>query len=91
MMAAQLTVEKAQILENDRAIMTDARSTELGPRLMTIPGFGPLLAARIGGAASAAFGAAEGEGRGGRLGQQDRADRDDRRALPRAAGRLSYA
>jgi transposase len=44
MLAAQLTVVKAQILENDRRIMADARSTELGRRLMAIPGVGPLLA-----------------------------------------------
>ena len=44
MLAAQLTVVKAQILENDRRIMADARGTELGRRLMAIPGVGPLLA-----------------------------------------------
>ena len=32
------------MLENDRKIMADARSTELGRRLMDIPGVGPLLA-----------------------------------------------
>ena len=35
---------KAQILENDRRVMAHARSTELGVRLMEIPGVGPLLA-----------------------------------------------
>lgn len=44
MLAAQLHVVKAQILENDRRIMASARQTELGRRLMTIPGVGPLLA-----------------------------------------------
>src|SRR5512142_1794627 len=44
MLVAQLAVVKAQILENDRQIMADARSTELGRRLMAIPGVGPLLA-----------------------------------------------
>ena len=44
MLAAQLTVVKAQILQNDRRIMADARRTELGRRLMAVPGVGPLLA-----------------------------------------------
>ena len=44
MLVTQLAVVKAQILENDRRIMADARSTELGRRLMAIPGVGPLLA-----------------------------------------------
>src|SRR5512142_1984021 len=47
MLAAQLTVVKAQILQNDRTIMADARSTELGRRLMAIPGVGPLLASAL--------------------------------------------
>jgi transposase len=47
MLAAQLGVVKAQILENDRRIMADARSTELGRRLMGIPGVGPLLASAL--------------------------------------------
>lgn len=47
MLGAQLTVVKAQILENDRRIMADARSTELGRRLMAIPGVGPLLASAL--------------------------------------------
>jgi transposase len=47
MLAAQLVVVKAQILENDRRIMADARSTELGRRLMAIPGVGPLLASAL--------------------------------------------
>jgi transposase len=44
MLVAQLTIVKAQILQNDRLIMADARSTEVGRRLMAIPGVGPLLA-----------------------------------------------
>ena len=40
MLAAQL---KEQILENDRRVRTSAR-TELGRRLMQVPGVGPLLA-----------------------------------------------
>ena len=47
MLVAQLTVVKAQILENDRRILADARSTDLGRRLMTIPGVGPLLASAL--------------------------------------------
>jgi len=44
MLAAQLRVVKQQILENDRRIMASARETEVGRRLMEIPGVGPLLA-----------------------------------------------
>jgi transposase len=44
MLAAQLHVVKEQILETDRRIMARARETELGRRLMEIPGIGPLLA-----------------------------------------------
>ena len=44
MLKAQLTVVKAQILENDRRIRASARETDLGRRLMEIPGVGPLLA-----------------------------------------------
>jgi transposase len=47
MLATQLTVVKAQILENDRRIMADARSTDLGRRLMGIPGVGPVLASAL--------------------------------------------
>lgn len=35
---------KKQILENDRRVRANARETELGRRLMEIPGVGPLLA-----------------------------------------------
>ena len=44
MLVAQLRVVKEQILENDRRILASARETELGRRLMEIPGVGPLLA-----------------------------------------------
>jgi transposase len=44
MLAAQLAVVKQQILENDRRIRESARESELGRRLMDIPGVGPLLA-----------------------------------------------
>lgn len=44
MLIAQLMVVKTQILENDRLVMADARSTEVGRRLMAIPGVGPVLA-----------------------------------------------
>jgi transposase len=44
MLATQLDQVKAHILANDRRIMADARSTELGRRLMAIPGVGPLVA-----------------------------------------------
>jgi transposase len=44
MLMAQLDMVKAQILENDRRILASARETELGRRLMEIPGVGPLVA-----------------------------------------------
>lgn len=44
MLIAQLVVVKTQILENDRRIRASARETEVGRRLMEIPGVGPLLA-----------------------------------------------
>lgn len=44
MLAVQLEVVKQQILENDRRVLASARRTELGRRLMDIPGVGPLLA-----------------------------------------------
>lgn len=47
MLAAQLCIIKDQILDNDRRIMTSARETELGRRLMEIPGVGPLLASAV--------------------------------------------
>ncbi|WP_413783112.1 IS110 family transposase [Novosphingobium resinovorum] len=47
MLAAQLRIVKEQILENDRRIMASARKTEIGRRVMEIPGVGPLLASAI--------------------------------------------
>ena len=44
MLGAQLVVVKEQLLENDRRIRVSARETEVGRRLMEIPGIGPLLA-----------------------------------------------
>jgi transposase len=44
MLAEQLIVVKQQILENDRRVRASARSTDIGRRLMEIPGVGPLLA-----------------------------------------------
>lgn len=44
MLAAQLVVVKQQILQNDRRVLASARRTELGRRLMDIPGVGRLLA-----------------------------------------------
>jgi transposase len=47
MLAVQLRIVKEQILDNDRRILASARETELGRRLMEIPGVGPLLASAI--------------------------------------------
>jgi transposase len=44
MLAAQLALVKEHILENDRRVRASARETELGRRLMDVPGVGPLLA-----------------------------------------------
>jgi transposase len=44
MLVIQLRVVKEQILENDRRILAQARETDVGRRLMEIPGVGPLLA-----------------------------------------------
>jgi hypothetical protein len=44
MLAAQLRLVNAQILENDRRIRASARATDVGRRLMGIPGVGPVLA-----------------------------------------------
>ncbi len=47
MLAAQLRLVNEQILDTDRLIRTNARSTEVGRRLMEIPGVGPLLASAL--------------------------------------------
>jgi transposase len=46
-LVAQLRLVNVQVLETDRKIRTNARSTEVGRRLMTIPGVGPLLASAL--------------------------------------------
>ena len=47
LLASQLRLVNEQILETDRRIRTSARATEVGRRLMTIPGVGPLLASAL--------------------------------------------
>jgi transposase len=47
MLVDQLGLINDQILESDRRIIASARSTEVGRRLMEIPGVGPLLASAL--------------------------------------------
>jgi len=47
LLAAQLRLVNGQILETDRRIRASARSTDVGRRLMEIPGVGPLLASAL--------------------------------------------
>lgn len=47
MLVAQLRLVVEQILESDRYIIANARSTEIGRRLMGIPGVGPVLASAL--------------------------------------------
>lgn len=47
MLIDQLRLINEQILESDRRIIASARSTELGRRLMEIPGVGPVLASAL--------------------------------------------
>jgi transposase len=47
MLIAQLRLVNDQILESDRQIIASARSTDVGRRLMGIPGVGPLLASAL--------------------------------------------
>ncbi len=47
MLVDQLRLVNGQILETDRRIMASARATEVGRRLMGIPGVGPLLASAL--------------------------------------------
>jgi len=47
MLYSQLELINEQILVSDRAILASARSTEVGRRLMEIPGVGPLLASAL--------------------------------------------
>src|SRR6185312_9091100 len=43
----QLRLVNDQVLENDRLVRASARSTELGHRLMEVPGVGPVLASAM--------------------------------------------
>ena len=43
----QLELINRQILETDRQIRASARATEIGRRLMDVPGVGPLLASAL--------------------------------------------
>ena len=47
MLVDQLELVNAQLLETDRQIRADARASELGRRLMQIPGVGPVLSSAI--------------------------------------------
>jgi transposase len=47
MLVSQLRLVTEQILESDRCIIASARSTEVGRRLMGIPGIGPVLASAL--------------------------------------------
>ncbi|HET9231946.1 MAG TPA: IS110 family transposase [Vitreimonas sp.] len=47
MLIAQLRLVNEQILESDRCIIASARSTDIGKRLMEIPGVGPVLASAL--------------------------------------------
>lgn len=47
MLIAQLRQVNEQILESDRLIIASARSTDVGRRLMGIPGVGPVLASAL--------------------------------------------
>jgi transposase len=47
MLIVQLRLVVEQILESDRFIIASARSTEVGRRLMGIPGVGPVLASAL--------------------------------------------
>jgi transposase len=47
MLVDQLDLVNRQALENDRMVLADARSSEVGRRLMAVPGVGPVLASAI--------------------------------------------
>ena len=47
MLVEQLDLVSRQILERDRRVMASARATDVGRRLMEIPGVGPVLASAI--------------------------------------------
>jgi transposase len=46
-LASQLQLVNEQVLENDRRVRASARSTDIGRRLMEVPGVGPVLASAI--------------------------------------------
>lgn len=47
MLVCQLRLVKQQILDNDREVLALARSSEIGRRLLDIPGIGPLVASAL--------------------------------------------
>jgi transposase len=47
LLAEQLDLVNRQALETDRLILASARATEVGRRLMAVPGVGPVLASAI--------------------------------------------
>ena len=47
LLADQLDLVNRQALETDRLILASARATEVGRRLMTVPGVGPVLASAM--------------------------------------------
>jgi transposase len=47
LLVSQLTLVNHQVLENDRRVRLSARSTDMGRRLMEVPGVGPVLAGAI--------------------------------------------
>lgn len=47
MLVTQLQLVNAQALETEREIRADARATEVGRRLMEVPGIGPVLASAL--------------------------------------------
>jgi len=47
LLVAQLNLVNEQILETDRRVRTSARSTDVGRRLMEVPGVGPVLASAM--------------------------------------------
>ena len=47
MLVGQLKLVKLQILDNDRQVLALTRSSELGRRLMEVPGIGPLVASAL--------------------------------------------
>jgi transposase len=47
LLVCQLDLVNRQVLENDRRVRASARATEVGRRLMEVPGVGPVLASAI--------------------------------------------